>query len=111
MWEFIKNNWSQLLCTGLLTFCSAVFKVTLNLIKKETDRIKKETEEKQIMKEGIVALLHDSLFSRCTSYISAGEMTTVEFENLTGLYTSYHALGGNGTGTALYEKCKALQIK
>lgn len=59
----------------------------------------------------MVALLHDSLFRNCEQYIKRGEITVNELENLETLYASYHALGGNGTGTALYEKCKLLSIK
>lgn len=31
--------------------------------------------------------------------------------NMDYLYRSYHALGGNGTGTELYNRAKALPIK
>ena len=31
--------------------------------------------------------------------------------NLEYLYRSYHALGGNGTGTELYNRAKGLPIK
>ena len=31
--------------------------------------------------------------------------------NIGYLYDSYHALGGNGTGTELYNRAKALPIK
>ena len=31
--------------------------------------------------------------------------------NLEYLYRSYHALGGNGTGTELYNRAKALPIR
>lgn len=38
--------------------------------------------------------------------IVAGGLTNIGY-----LYNSYHALGGNGTGTELYNRAKALPIK
>lgn len=40
-------------------------------------------------------------------YVDAGPKQTL----LKYLYDSYHALGGNGTGTELYNRAKALPIK
>lgn len=104
MWETLKGKWVETLCTAVIAFFTF-------LLKKTRDRIKKETEEQQILKMGMTALLHDCLFTRCGEYIARGSMSTNEFENLTVLYNSYHALGGNGAGTALYERCKELEIK
>ena len=33
------------------------------------------------------------------------------YENFCDMYEAYHALGGNGTGTKLYEEIKALHLK
>ena len=43
--------------------------------------------------------------------IAQGSIDTDGLRNLEYLYRSYHALGGNGTGTELYNRAKALQIK
>mgnify|MGYP002569784639 CR=1 FL=1 len=38
-------------------------------------------------------------------------INTSALKNLEYLYNSYHALGGNGTGTELYTRAKGLPIK
>lgn len=53
---------------------------------------------------GVVALLHFRLYAECGRIIETGHCSVEEWEDLTHLYQSYIALGGNGTGTLLYEK-------
>lgn len=43
--------------------------------------------------------------------IERGYTTIEDFEELSGLYTSYRALGGNGKISALYDKFRKLPIK
>ena len=43
--------------------------------------------------------------------IQQGGIDTAGLKNLEYLYKSYHALGGNGTGTELYNRAKALPIR
>lgn len=81
------------------------------MLKRVYKDFKREREEQATLKMGMIALLHDSLFHNCEKYINKGEITVNELNNLEGLYNSYHALGGNGTGTALFERCKNLDIK
>lgn len=104
MWDVLKSKWIEAICAA--TVAAFTF-----IMKKTYGKIKKDNEEQQTLKLGMVALLHDSLFTRCGEYITRGSLTTNEFENLTVLYNSYHALGGNGAGTALYDRCKELEIK
>ena len=72
--------------------------------------VKKVTEYKTI-KDGLLAIMHDCLYQRCTHYIQQGGVDTSGLKNLEYLYKSYHALGGNGTGTELYNRAKALPIR
>lgn len=104
MWETLKSKWIEAICAATVAAFTFVLKKTYG-------KIKKDNEEQQTLKLGMVAILHDSLFTHCGEYITRGSITTSEFENLTVLYNSYHALGGNGAGTALYERCKELKIE
>lgn len=104
MIDFIAKYWVEFILT-LITSGSAY------VLKKVYSDFKKEKTEQNILKEGMVALLHNSLFRNCEQYIAKGEITVNELDNLETLYKSYHALGGNGTGTALYERCKSLSLK
>ena len=61
--------------------------------------------------DGVLAILHDRIYQACQYYIKQGSIDTGGLKNLEYLYKSYHALGGNGTGTELYNRAKALPIK
>mgnify|MGYP007066597172 CR=1 FL=1 len=58
----------------------------------------------------VMAISHDQLYRQGEFYILTGEITVNELKNLEYLYGGYHALGGNGTGTELYEKCQELPV-
>lgn len=62
-------------------------------------------------KEGLVSLLHNSLFKSSTEYITRGYITVSEVDNLNYLYSAYHNLGGNGTGDLLMKKIEQLEVK
>ena len=67
--------------------------------------------ERKAVKDGLLAMLHDRLYQACLHYISQGWIDDDGLKNLEYLYRSYHALGGNGTGTELYNRAKALPIR
>lgn len=72
--------------------------------------VKKVTEYKTI-KDGLLAIMHDRLYQSCTFYIKRGSIDIGGLKNIEYLYKSYHALGGNGTGTDLYNRVKALPLR
>lgn len=74
-------------------------------------RIKADEDERKAIKEGLLAILHDRLYHACLYYISQGWIDDAGLKNIEYLYNSYHTLGGNGTGTELYMRAKALPIK
>lgn len=61
-------------------------------------------------RKGLLALLHDRLYQSCRYYLSKGAVDVDGLKNLEYVYNSYHDLGGNGTGTELYRKVKALPV-
>lgn len=74
-------------------------------------RLVKQEKERKAIKAGLLAILHDRLYAECSRYIAQGSIDTDGLRNMDYLYRSYHALGGNGTGTELYNRAKALPIK
>ena len=104
MWEFILRYWLEALFAGII---SAVGIAVRTLYK----QIKKDREEQALIKEGLLAILHDRLYQECNRLIAQGFCTVEDMKNAEYLYKSYHALGGNGTGTELYLRCKKLPIK
>ena len=100
MVDFVAKYWLEVAFGCMIAVGGGVYK-----------RIKKYFKKEDLVKTAIVALLHDRIYYLCTEYITRGYITVAELRNLGYLYNSYHALGGNGTGTALYEKAKNLDVK
>lgn len=103
MIDFVKEYWLEALFTSALSLLSLLTKRLYN-------KLKQELTTQKLLKEGMIAILHDRLYQLCTSFIEKGEITVDELENLEYMYRSYHNLGGNGTGTALFNRCKNLKI-
>lgn len=100
MADFIIKYWIQILFSGILAVLSYGYK-----------KIAAKLKEQEKMKEGILAILHDRLYQACRFYLAQGFIDVDSMKNVEYLYTSYHDLGGNGTGTELYNRVKALPIK
>ena len=54
--------------------------------------------------QAVLALLHDRIYTECYHFLSLGHITPDGLRNLTYLYKTYHTMGGNGTGTELYNR-------
>lgn len=103
MKDWIIRYWAEAVfavVTAALTWCYR------RLARRVTDK----AAEDAAIKEGLLAMLHDRLYNECTSRISDGCVGVDELRNIEYLYNAYHALGGNGTGTELYNRVKALEI-
>ena len=104
MIDFIIKYWLEF-GFGLLTACVGFgFKLM-------STKMKARKKEDDAIKEGVLALLHDRLYQGCKYYIHQGKIADDEMKNMEYLYNGYHALGGNGTGTELYERIKKLPLK
>lgn len=100
MLEFIVKYWLEFFFSGVLALLGAGYR-KLNLKLKEQGK----------MKEGTLAILHDRLYQVCRFYIHQGWIDVESMKNVEYLYDSYHDLGGNGTGTELYNRVNSLPIK
>ena len=60
--------------------------------------------------QAVLALLNDRIYTECYHFLGLGHITPDGLRNLTYLYKTYHTMGGNGTGTELYNRAKALPI-
>lgn len=67
-----------------------------------------KSQYKNTQTQAILALLHNEIYAISEKAINEGHISTDDFDNLTCLYEPYRALKGNGTGEALYNKCKSL---
>lgn len=102
--DWIIRYWVQWLF-GLI--CAALLAGYRRLAK----RVKEQEAERKAIKDGLLAILHDRLYCECKRYLAQGHIDTDGLHNLEYIYKSYHALGGNGTGTELYNRAKGLPIK
>ena len=60
------------------------------------------------MEKALRASMYDRLYYLHGKCMKQGWVSIPDFENITGIYEGYHALGGNGVGTKLYEDLDAL---
>lgn len=104
MKDFVIRYWLEVLFTtivGTLSF----------FVKRLYTRAKKEVDEQERIKEGLLAILHDRLYQMCKNYLCQGWITVDDLENLEYVYNGYHNLGGNGTGTELYQRCRSMPLR
>lgn len=104
MIEFIIKYWLEV-GFGILTACVA------GGFRWMSGRLKARKKEDDAIKAGVLALLHDRLYQGCRYHIHNGQIADDEMKNMEYLYNGYHALGGNGTGTELFERVKKLPLK
>lgn len=67
-------------------------------------RIKQKILEQDALKNGMQAILRDRIIQCYNHYIAKGYLPFYAMENVTSMYDAYHALGGNGAVTEIYEK-------
>lgn len=104
MIEFIQRYWLEVFFGCIVSALSLVVRTIWA-------KIQHETEEQQVMKDAALAMMHDRLYSLAMVYLKQGWATIQDLDNMEHIYSAYHNLGGNGTGTELFNRCRALPIK
>ena len=100
MQQFIAQYWMEVLFGFLLFLLGLGYK-----------QVSRKVRRQEQMRDGILAILHDRLYQLCQYYLHQGSVSAASLKNIEYLYQSYHALGGNGTGTELYNRVKQLPIQ
>lgn len=101
----------QVLHYGLDTVLGAIVAALTWGYRRVLNKARQREAEYAAIRDGQLALLHDRIYQECTSSITAESITVSQMRNLEYLYRAYHTLGGNGTGTELYNRAKALEIR
>ena len=78
---------------------------------KEEARINQQKIESEAFRASLLALTRDRILQGYRYYRKQGGIATQDLETMAKLYAAYHALGGNGTITAVFQKITALPIK
>ena len=98
---------SQYLLQGVLAIVTAILTGAYSRLSK---KLKRRDEETEATKAGVRAVLHLALYSECRRLMEQNRVTTEDLNNVERIYDNYHKLGGNGTGTALYERILRLPL-
>ena len=72
---------------------------------------RKEEERERAMEAGLRTLLRAELLEIHAKHLPSGHVPLPVMDEVERIYQAYHSLGGNGTGTKIYEELKALPTK
>lgn len=72
--------------------------------------LKQQKKEKDANGKGTMLLLRVQLIEYHDKYMKLGEIPSYAFDNFVEMYNAYHALGGNGMVTKMYEEIQALHL-
>ena len=101
MLEWIAKYWLQVLFTALSSVCVCT-------VKKLYGKVHKEHKEQSDLKAGLLALLRNSIICSYNEYILRGWIPIYALDSIRAMYEAYHALGGNGTVTKLFQELTLL---
>lgn len=76
-----------------------------------TDKLDKKEKKDHALEDGVKSILHYLLYRECQRCLDTKQVSTEELKEIEHIYDAYHDLGGNGTGTALYNRILALPIE
>lgn len=93
---------------GSVFASSGFWSIILYLMQRGTKKRELEACKEDLNREANIALLHDRIYEIVETAIERGWTTFEEYDNLTGLYTIYKKIGGNGTGKDFYDTFKTL---
>lgn len=99
--EFIIKYWLEF-GFGIIAFALTAF------AKYFWNQNKARKSEQNAVKLGIQALLRNGIIEQYNKYMDKKYIPIYAMDNVEAMYKQYHALGGNGTITELYEDLKEL---
>ncbi|MBR2258171.1 MAG: hypothetical protein IJ899_12745 [Blautia sp.] len=100
MFKFVQQYATQEVIVLLIAFMGWLWK-----------RLQEERKEDRILRDGILALLHDRLYQECILLIRRGWASVDDKNNVEHLARPYFDLGGNGTGKEIYTECMELPME
>ena len=68
--------------------------------------LKNQKRDRDANSKGTMLLLRVQLIEYHDKYMKLGEIPSYAYENFVEMYNAYHALGGNGMATKMYEEIK-----
>ena len=73
--------------------------------------LKEQKKSKDANGKGTMLLLRVQLIEYHDKYVALGEIPSYAYDNFNEMYKAYHALGGNGMITKMYEEIQDLHLQ
>ena len=103
MWDFIAKYWLEFVFGLIVAALSAGYA-------KISKRLKEEKVRNQAIENGVRDILRMQILDTYDRCKAAGSISVSRKDAIDSAYTSYHALGGNGTITQVHNELMAMQI-
>lgn len=73
--------------------------------------LKQQKKDKDANSKGTMLLLRVQLIEYHDKYMKIGEIPFYAYDNFVEMYNAYHALGGNGMVTKMYNEIQEIHLK
>lgn len=103
MWDFIAKYWLEFVFGLIVAALSAGYA-------KISKRLKEEKVRNTAIENGVRDILRMQILDTYDRCKAAGSISVSRKDAIDSAYTSYHALGGNGTITQVHNELMAMQI-
>ena len=103
MWDFIAKYWLEFVFGLIVAALSAGYA-------KISKRLKEEKVRNTAIESGVRDILRMQILDTYDRCKAAGSISVSRKDAIDSAYTSYHALGGNGTITQVHNELMAMQI-
>jgi len=100
MQEWILKYWLQVIFGAIIAILGFAYR-----------KLSCRVNQQEAIKLGMMALLWDRLYTIYNECERSGQISIDGLRNVENIYKQYHALGGNGTGTELYDRLCSLPTK
>ena len=73
--------------------------------------LKQQKKNRDANSRGTMLLLRVQLIEYHDKYVALGEIPSYAYDNFVEMYNAYHALGGNGMITKMYNEIQSLHLQ
>lgn len=73
--------------------------------------LQRQKKDRDANSKGTMLLLRVQLIEYHDKYVKLGEIPSYAFDNFVEMYNAYHALGGNGMVTKMYNEIQELHLR
>ncbi len=73
--------------------------------------LQQQKKDRDANSKGTMLLLRVQLIEYHDKYVKLGEIPSYAFDNFVEMYNAYHALGGNGMVTKMYNEMQELHLR